>query len=419
MRILIISLWLLTLALGVMSGASLYDYFEREFAEDRHRRRSYDKDWEDYRPSSKTKAKENCGISPELQAKLQALTDTVKALAKQTMILQESVEERTRTEGQSGIKQVRHDTEGTKNYHGSTHIDTGVAGVHDHSDYIRLLGMGEVSAVINGVEFRTRHNDYRLVKKSSNNRSFLAVEDIPFPPVPPSVLNLENPDDQIEEMKQYFVAWSTQNATHRNYTDYFKPVLSYMEAMWTTDADTELTEPYYSDRHHLDARSWDDLMSKVKYMSYTGNKDNFENLGFLPRKIMSVDPVTGIPSYAQWNYRILCHPIDFDIPFKYLKQREDLSWRYPRNLTLKEVKDETRAARFSLNADDNDEQFTTYTILDKIFQSIPGMDNVPDPNLIEGYGGRFGSVEDPSIPLKQGYYHRYERWDQAGAMGSD
>ncbi|KAK6965981.1 hypothetical protein BgiMline_030044, partial [Biomphalaria glabrata] len=95
MRILIISLWLLTLALGVMSGASLYDYFEREFAEDRHRRRSYDKDWEDYRPSSKTKekAKENCGISPELQAKLQALTDTVKALAKQTMILQESVEE--------------------------------------------------------------------------------------------------------------------------------------------------------------------------------------------------------------------------------------------------------------------------------------------------------------------------------------
>lgn len=92
----IISLWLLTLALGVMSGASLYDYFEREFAEDRHRRRSYDKDWEDYRPSSKTKekAKENCGISPELQAKLQALTDTVKALAKQTMILQESVEER-------------------------------------------------------------------------------------------------------------------------------------------------------------------------------------------------------------------------------------------------------------------------------------------------------------------------------------
>ncbi|KAK6965980.1 hypothetical protein BgiMline_030043, partial [Biomphalaria glabrata] len=91
-----------------------------------------------------------------------------------------------------------------------------------------------VSAVINGVEFRTRHNDYRLVKKSSTNTSFLAVEDIPFPPVPSSVLNLENPDDQIEEMKQYFVAWSTQNATHRNYTDYFKPVLSYMEAMWTT-----------------------------------------------------------------------------------------------------------------------------------------------------------------------------------------
>ncbi|KAH9496529.1 hypothetical protein Btru_043283 [Bulinus truncatus] len=412
------SLLLVALASGALGGAynSFYDYMEHEYFGDRRRG-----SWDDYRYRPKpttAKPKKDCGISPEVQAKLQSLTDTVTALAKQTMILQELLEEKTRSDGQSGIKQVRHDTEGTKNYYGSSHIDTGVGGVHDHSDYIRLLGMGEVSAVINGVEFRTRHNDYRLTQKSGN-RTFLTMKDIPYPSVPESVTRLAKLEDQIEEMKKYFEAWATQNTSLRDYRPYFKANLCYMETMWINDPDTVLTEPYYSDRHHFDARSWDDLMSKNRYMTYTGTKDNFENLGFMPRKIMSVDPTTGIPTIGQLFYRILCHPIDHDIPFKYLKQREDLHWRYPRNLTLKEVKEKTRAARFSLNSDDDDDMFTTYTELDKIMQTIPGMNNDPNQTCSEGYGGTFTTVEDQSKTLNACFYHRYQRWPQEGAMGSD
>ncbi|CAL1549151.1 unnamed protein product, partial [Lymnaea stagnalis] len=102
-----------------------------------------------------------------------------------------SNDHRIRTDGQSGLKQLRHDTEGTKNYFGSTHIDYSAAGIHDHSDYINTLGMGEVrftiSAVINGVEFRTRHLDFKTVRPSTTNTSFGAVEDIQFPDVPPEV----------------------------------------------------------------------------------------------------------------------------------------------------------------------------------------------------------------------------------------
>ena len=50
--------------------------------------------------------------------------------------------------------------------------------------------MGEFSAVINGVEFRTRHNDYQLVMPSTTSREYHATEPLPFPEVPPSVTRL-------------------------------------------------------------------------------------------------------------------------------------------------------------------------------------------------------------------------------------
>ena len=45
-----------------------------------------------------------------------------------------------------------------------------------------VVGMGEVQVVINGVEFRTRHNDFELVKPS-NNSEYEDVEYIDFPEV--------------------------------------------------------------------------------------------------------------------------------------------------------------------------------------------------------------------------------------------
>lgn len=64
-----------------------------------------------------------------------------------------------------------------------------VAAIHDHANYARTIGMGELIVVLNGVEFRTRHNDYKLVMPSTKNRGYGSTEPIPFPEVPPEVIN--------------------------------------------------------------------------------------------------------------------------------------------------------------------------------------------------------------------------------------
>ena len=59
--------------------------------------------------------------------------------------------------------------------------------------------MGEIIAVLNGVEFRTRHNDYRLYMPSTTSTKYGLVEDIPFPEVPPEVLQQPTIPDQVCE----------------------------------------------------------------------------------------------------------------------------------------------------------------------------------------------------------------------------
>lgn len=68
-------------------------------------------------------------------------------------------------------------------------IDLKVAAIHDHSNYKTTLGMGEIIAVMNGVEFRTRHNDYKMNMPSTTSLSYGATEPVPFPEVPPEVWN--------------------------------------------------------------------------------------------------------------------------------------------------------------------------------------------------------------------------------------
>lgn len=57
--------------------------------------------------------------------------------------------------------------------------------------------------VLNGVEFRTRHNDYRL-RMPSSDRTYNKLVDIPYPDVPPAVLHKPTVLEQVEEMKEWF-----------------------------------------------------------------------------------------------------------------------------------------------------------------------------------------------------------------------
>lgn len=103
----------------------------------------------------------------KLEAAIKEIQKSLAVMSRQMILQQQFVEERIRSDADSGIKQVRHNHEGTRNYHAETHgTQSRVFSIHDHSNNIRTIGMGEFIAVLNGVEFRTRHNDYRLYMPS-------------------------------------------------------------------------------------------------------------------------------------------------------------------------------------------------------------------------------------------------------------
>ena len=107
-------------------------------------------------------------------------------------------------------------------------------------------------------------------------------------------------------------------------------------------------------RHAIDATSWTDLQEKIRFTSYTGRKDIKENYAFLPTTIMNITE-DGTPTYAQWNYRILCHPLKRDLPLNRFRVVDELHSRVPVMKTLDRFA-ETRAARFQLNPMDTDER---------------------------------------------------------------
>ena len=88
-------------------------------------------------------------------------------------------------------------TDGTKPYYAARHTGKTVASMHDHSDLVATSGMGEMIVVLNGVEFRTRHNDYKLKKPSTKSHDYHATEDITFPEVPPEVQSNMTVDEQV------------------------------------------------------------------------------------------------------------------------------------------------------------------------------------------------------------------------------
>ena len=167
-------------------------------------------------------------LSVDESISLPAIQDTVR-----------TPEEKTRSEGDSGLKITRLRRVGPRPYQAESHaaptevcltfyylmqiinecighvicINLGtekenfssdifgdqlfqVAAIHNHANNIRTVGMGEFVAVLNGVEFRTRHNDYRLNMPSTTSTEYHKTEEIPFPDVPPEVLQHTDVSDQ-------------------------------------------------------------------------------------------------------------------------------------------------------------------------------------------------------------------------------
>ena len=358
----------------------------------------------------------------KLTKRLETLSNTVGALSRQMMLQQLFIEERIRSEAHSGVKQVRHSREGTRNYYADTHTSSNrLLAIHEHANNDRTVGMGEFIAVMNGVEFRTRHNDYRLYMPHTTNKDWHATEPIPFPDVPPEVLKQPTLEEQIKEMREWFKAWNEQNYTARDYRKYFKPVLCYLEGAWTADTKGNIDEPFESDRHFINAKSWFDLQEKIRFTSYTGRKDNLENFAFLPTTIIGMINDT-FPVFAQWNYRILCHPLKRDVPLNRFRVVDEISPRLAARRTFKHHST-SRAARFQLNPFDTDgwkegPNNKNWGLLDKLMSEVPGKDNYQGKLTDEAFDLPVHSLNpDKQGKLNVGYYHRWYKVQARGAMG--
>ncbi len=350
--------------------------------------------------------------------RLESLERIVQILGRQQMMQRFHEDESRKASYGSGIKQLRNVEVGSRPYlAGSGIADNAVMAIHNHGNNIRTVGFGEFCAVLNGVEFRTRHNDYRLYQKSTTTKNYGATEEIEFPPVPPSIKG--SVDSQIKEMREYFRAFALQDKSIRDYRDYFKPILCYLEGAWTESDSDDIQESFDSDRHSLDAKSWNELMDKVKFNYETGHKDNSENFAYLPTSIYRVDNVTG-PQVAQWNFRILCHPLKKDLKLNRFRIVNDIHTRMRKRggYSLQELK-KTRYARFQLNIQDQDkfeeESGRKYRLLDKLMEQVPGYDGYL-ANLVDDAYDQVTAKFDKS-KLNAGYYNRWYSVSEKGANG--
>lgn len=347
---------------------------------------------------------------------LKQLQDVMDGLSKQVMLQQFYSQEKVRGEGNSGLNNVRLVKDGSKNYYETSILGgRGYMAMHDHSNYNRLLGLGELDVIMNGVKFITRHNDYNIRMPSKTSKKYHAMEDIAFPDVPPSVLNKSTVEEQVSEMHEYFKAFKNQDRSHRDYSPYFKPVLCYLEGGWTK-ASKNIDEPFHSDRHSIDASNWFELMEKVQFSAYTGSKSLLENFAFLPTAIYKVE--NGVPKFAQWNYRIACHPIKDGLPTHVFKPIDDLMMRFPRKMHFERLS-WNREMRFHVSDKNKDQSTYGNSLLDKLMSEIPGKDNYlsyihDNSNDLIKDDIRFNN----QTVLNTGFYHRYYRTRSKDAMGN-
>ena len=275
------------------------------------------------------------------------------------------------------------------------------------------MGLGEFIAVLNGVEFRTTHSDYSLRQPCKTCSTLHHTEDIQFPGVPQEVLAKPTLIEAIDEMREWFKAWRDDLYDARDYREYFKPVLCYLEGAWMKKSDFD--DSLAHKENGVDASSWEDLQDKLIYSTLSGVDNPLEDLAYLPT-ILTVDN-EGSLSVAQWDYRILCHPINKHLPLSQIWLRDELTTRVANGWTLDQLT-RSRGANYQLSKENPDDWDDTYSLLDEIVSEIPGMNNYPTLLEDNALGVEKMSFKDPDESLNAGYYHRMYQVMEADEMGS-
>ncbi|KAJ9461165.1 hypothetical protein DIPPA_28912 [Diplonema papillatum] len=363
-------------------------------------------------------------------ATVQKLKGAVAAMGRQMVSNEQRTAERLREEGQSGVTVVRTYDQGTDAYYAPTYSASGAANMHNHADTHHTVGLGEFGAVLNGVQFTTRHNDYSLLEPddSVTPDEFKSTwppraKDIEQPPVPPSVLNAGSVSAQMAEMREYFRAFHTQDTSIRDYRPYFPAVVCYLEGTWT-EASADIAEPFASERHHIDAETWTELTQKNNFLFNNGQKDNSENLPYLPTSFRGMKEDgndTFEPKLAQWFYRISCKKLDEDIPTSALRVRNDVHVQMAEgHPATREALGNTPRALFDLHPDPEGGDWpkgkTSWEFLDDLMYQIPGFDG-PNADLVDNsFGETCGTYNNGDV-LNTARYTRYFALLSKDAMG--
>ena len=327
--------------------------------------------------------------------------------------------EKIRNNGQSGIKLSRTYRGGIRPYDIPHHTGHRIAGFHNHANFKTVVGLGELVAVLNGVEFKTRHNDYNIVQPSTTRSDLLATEPIPPPPVPQEVLDQSSVEKEIIEMREWFKAWRDQDHSVRDYREHFKPLLCYLEGAWFYP-DHIPVDMIHSDRHHIESTTFVHLLKKFKHTSDGGRKEPFENLAFLPRSVNRV--VNGTPEFAQWNYRVLCVPLKDDLPLSKFRVVDDLAPRMAIRQSFEDYSASLRA-RYQLMPYDKDndrEGPAGYGLMDKLMAQVPGLDNYGGKLTDDSFGEtafEMSTEDGVPKPINSAYYNRWLMTETKGAAG--
>lgn len=276
-----------------------------------------------------------------------------------------------RTRGQSGLINTRHyNYGGARAYHRPGVTGYAAHNIHDHPNHQAMPGMAEVSACINGIFLRTRHNDYKLNAPIAGG-TYLQTAEIPLPAVPPSVLALSTPEAQIEEMRQYFIAFATGDAELRDYEPFFRWSLSYLE-VWAEVLTDTIGETFNSDRHQINVNNLYAAIAKHTMYSVTGHQDRPENTPHIPF-IVRFTANDGRPKWALIRYRICAVDVG-DLtayaPGSVLAYRDQFMLRQATGLTAAQLFNDRRC-RFELAASSG-YQYTP-TLLDELMSKVPGL----------------------------------------------
>lgn len=177
---------------------------------------------------------------------------------------------------------------------------------HNHADHNNLNGLAELQVVLNGIEMRSRHNDYLYrnnvmsANPSSNERDYIFPRELSptfpdsFPPElanMPTGVNEDGSLDCSEGTQAHFMKSAGLEHT--------QVILSYVE-MWIQRIGEDAGDTL---RHEIEAGELTEQYIRENLLKASGHKNRLENFEVSPSLVRTIDE-DGNAIYGQPVFRI-------------------------------------------------------------------------------------------------------------------